>query len=178
MGRDKALIEVGGVALAARVASCLRAAGADPVAAIGGRAGALALLGLVPVADDRPGDGPLAGLSTALAWAGPESMVLLAPCDLAHPDVRAFSGLLDALATDPTAPGAVAVADGQPQPTVAAWRVLPDLVAGLAERLDAGARRLDTATRLGGVLEVAVPAAAVADVDTPEDLARLDSATT
>ena len=36
MGRDKALLRVDGVPMAVRVATALRAGGADPVAAIGG----------------------------------------------------------------------------------------------------------------------------------------------
>ena len=46
MGRDKALVEVDGRALALRVADALRRAGADPVAAVGGDLPALARLGL------------------------------------------------------------------------------------------------------------------------------------
>ncbi|MGH9084822.1 MAG: NTP transferase domain-containing protein, partial [Acidimicrobiales bacterium] len=45
MGRDKATLEVGGVAMAVRVADALRAAGADEVRAIGGDAAGLARLG-------------------------------------------------------------------------------------------------------------------------------------
>ncbi|WP_434127450.1 molybdenum cofactor guanylyltransferase, partial [Enterococcus faecium] len=45
MGTDKALIEVDGGPLARRVANALRAAGADPVIAVGGDLEALGDLG-------------------------------------------------------------------------------------------------------------------------------------
>jgi molybdopterin-guanine dinucleotide biosynthesis protein A len=67
MGRDKALLPVGGVPMALRVADALRAAGADEVVAVGGDATALAALGLTVVPDDHPGVGPLAAIVTALA---------------------------------------------------------------------------------------------------------------
>ena len=67
MGRDKALLPVGGVPMALRVADALRAAGADEVVAVGGDATALAALGLTVVPDDHPGAGPLAAIVTALA---------------------------------------------------------------------------------------------------------------
>lgn len=174
MGRDKALIPVAGVPLAARAAAALVAAGADLVAAIGGAADPLRALGLVPVPDARPGEGPLGGLATALAWAPVGAVVLLAPCDLARPDPCAFTALLEALAADEGADGAVAVAGGRLQPTVAAWRARPALVAALVGCLEAGARRLDTAGSVGRALEVTVADAAVADLDTPDDLTALD----
>ena len=45
MGTDKAFVEVGGVAMAARVAAALDAAGCDPVVLVGGDGAALAPLG-------------------------------------------------------------------------------------------------------------------------------------
>jgi molybdopterin-guanine dinucleotide biosynthesis protein A len=66
MGRDKALIEVDGVPLAAAVASRLRRA-ADPVFLASGEPGRLRHLGHPEVADDPGGIGPLGGLLGGLA---------------------------------------------------------------------------------------------------------------
>lgn len=52
MGRDKALIEIGGVPMARRVADALGAAGAAEVVAVGGSAPALRSLGLTVAPDD------------------------------------------------------------------------------------------------------------------------------
>ncbi len=68
-GIDKALVEVGGVAMARRVADALRAGGAEPVVAVGGDRSALGRIGLDGVDDRHPGEGPLGGVCTALAAA-------------------------------------------------------------------------------------------------------------
>jgi molybdopterin-guanine dinucleotide biosynthesis protein A len=75
MGRDKALIELGGVALVGRVAATLRAAGADPI--VIGRRSVPGELTAFP--DDLPDrSGPAAGLATALRLAGRRPVVLVA----------------------------------------------------------------------------------------------------
>src|SRR5688500_7809469 len=81
MGRDKALLPVGGRALVTIAADALRDAGASEVLVIGGDAVALQDLGLTLVVDRWPGEGPLAGLATALAAAHDEVVAVLA-CDL------------------------------------------------------------------------------------------------
>jgi molybdenum cofactor guanylyltransferase len=170
MGRDKALVEVDGVALARRVADALRAGGCPSVLAIGGDAAALAALGLEPVPDRWPGEGPLGGLATALAATsavGGDRLVL-APCDLLHPSPVAVAALLDGLDDDVAA---VAVRVGERvQWLPSAWR----LTAGLADRVaglvDEGARRLDAVALVVRHRVLALAPAAVADADTPPDL--------
>ncbi|MEY2478781.1 MAG: hypothetical protein QOG87_4096 [Actinomycetota bacterium] len=118
MGRDKALIEVDGRALACIAADALATAGADDVFAVGGDADALEALGLRVVADGWPGEGPLGGLVTALATATQDTVVVLA-CDLPGVTAEAVRALVDALVEYD---GAVPVVAGRAQHLVAAWR--------------------------------------------------------
>ncbi len=161
MGRDKALIEVDGVALARRVADALIAGGCDEVLAVGGDAGALADLGLTPVPDRWAGEGPLGGLATALsegASRGADALVLT-PCDLLDPSAEVVVALLAALDDAATVDGSVDVAAGEVDDRVewilSAWRPsrrLADRIVGLVE---SGARRLDAVAPV--VRRVAVP---------------------
>jgi molybdopterin-guanine dinucleotide biosynthesis protein A len=80
MGRDKALIEVDGVPLAAVVASRLRSA-ADPVFLASGEPGRLRHLGHPEVADDPGGIGPLGGLLGGLA-ASPHPLMAVVGVDM------------------------------------------------------------------------------------------------
>ena len=66
MGRDKALVTVNGQALAVRVANVLAEAGATEVFCVGGDLVGLREQGLDARLDPRQGDGPLAGLISAL----------------------------------------------------------------------------------------------------------------
>src|SRR5690606_29827571 len=68
MGRDKALIEIDGRAMAVIVAATLVEAGCEPVVAVGGDAEQLTGLGLAFVPDVEPGAGPLGGVVGALEW--------------------------------------------------------------------------------------------------------------
>jgi molybdopterin-guanine dinucleotide biosynthesis protein A len=152
MGRDKATLEVDGVAMAERVAGALRAAGARAVARIGS-----------DVPDLFPGEGPLGGIITALQWAGDEDVVITAPCDMPWLDDSVVRALVAALDDND-----VAYAEGQH--LVAAWRPRAGvtLAAAFAEGERAPKRAL---ARLRSVA-VAVPDGAWSrDVDRPEDLA-------
>jgi molybdopterin-guanine dinucleotide biosynthesis protein A len=80
MGRDKALLETGGVALARRVARIVEAA-AGSVTLIGDP-GKYGLLGIAVIPDLRPGHGPAGGVEAALLDSGAE-WNLIAACDLA-----------------------------------------------------------------------------------------------
>lgn len=177
MGRDKALLPVDGVALARRVADALVGGGCTTVLAVGGDGPALAALGLTPVPDRWPGEGPLGGLATALAAvAGPEApgapggegdRMVLAPCDLLHPAPATVADLLAGL----EGVDAVAVRAGERvQWLPSAWRVtgaLADRVAGLVAR---GDRRLDAVAAVVDHRVVVLAPDRVADADTPADL--------
>ena len=153
MGRDKAAIVIDGRTMADRVADALRAAGADEVVTIGGARGA--------VADDVPGEGPLAGIVTAVRWAGGR-VVVVAPCDLVAPDPGALRAL------------AAAVEDGAVAAVPAPDRPLPIAVAdgaALIEAFAAGERAVHRALAgIDGVVVVPLAAASTADADTADQL--------
>lgn len=169
MGRDKALLPVEGVAMAARVAEALWAAGAAAVYAVGGDAAGLRGVGLIVVADDEPGTGPFPATLTALR-AATAPLVLVVSCDLRHPDpeaMRATIATLDASAEDVL--GAVPLVGAHHQWTHAAWRVqaLPLLSAARAT----GVSSLKRAAARVSIRDVhGIPEAAVADANTTADL--------
>lgn len=171
MGRDKALVPVDGVALARRVADALVAGGCTSVLAVGGDGPALAALGLVPVPDRWPGEGPLGGLATALAAVGEGDRLVLAPCDLLHPLASLVETLVAALAVPPEPEGVGVRAGERVQWLPSAWRASPDLADRAAGLVEGGARRLDAVTEVArGLAVVPVDPSAVADADTPADL--------
>ncbi len=170
MGRDKALVEVDGVALARRVADALTAGGFDRVLAIGGDATALAALGLEPVPDRWPGEGPLGGLATALAAAAGGDVLVLAPCDLVHPAPDVVATLASALAVAPAVEAVAVRVEERVQWLPSAWWVTPGVVERLAALVVGGARRLDAVAPVVAHRVVALAPDQVADADTPDDL--------
>jgi molybdenum cofactor guanylyltransferase len=81
MGRDKALLELGGEPLIVRTARLVESV-VGPATVIGD-ASAFRALGLRTIADDWPGAGPLGGIATALrASSAPWSLVVA--CDLPY----------------------------------------------------------------------------------------------
>ena len=117
MGRDKALIEVDGRALASIAADALRAGGAGEVFAVGGDADALEGLGLRVVPDRWPGEGPLGGIVTALDAARCEVAVVVA-CDLPYVTGEAVRAVVGALVGHDVA---VPLVGGRSQHLLAAW---------------------------------------------------------
>ena len=81
MGRDKALLELGGVALIVRAAAMVESVVGE--CAIVGDAVRLEGLELRVVADDFPGAGPLGGIATALGESSAEWNLVIA-CDLPY----------------------------------------------------------------------------------------------
>lgn len=79
MGRDKAVLEVGGETLLARAVRCLHDAGAAPVVVASGSAGRLGPLPWPEVDDGAfAGAGPLAGILAALRTATTPRVAVLA----------------------------------------------------------------------------------------------------
>jgi molybdopterin-guanine dinucleotide biosynthesis protein A len=167
MGTDKALLEVDGRAMALRVAEALRAAGADPVVAVGGDADGLRTVGLDVVADRHPGEGPLGGILTALGATDAAVTVVLA-CDLPGPDPMAIRAVVEALGDgDVAAPWH----DGRHELLHAAYHRRAE--APLAEAFASGERAPHRAVARLTVVDVTGLAAdALADADAPEDLPR------
>ncbi len=175
MGRDKALLPVGGVVLTEIVAKALREAGASEVLAIGGDPERLRSLGVLDevVADRFPGQGPLGGIITALEASSNDLVVVLA-CDTPAIDADTPSRLLTALHSDEPAAVAVAVVDERVQPLTAAWRRSLS-IDHLRHSFDSGER---APRKVLDGLQVCtiedISPDAVLDLDRPEDLDRYD----
>lgn len=166
MGRDKALLPVDGVAMAARVAAALRDGGCDEVVAIGGDVDGLAALGLAVVPDEFPGEGPFGGLITALAACPTAAAVVIVACDLPSLQAASVRALVAALPGHDVAVASVEA--GRAQPVCAAWR--PTALAVLRPAFVAGERRMMNAIGLLSQVVVPVPPQELANVNTPGDL--------
>src|SRR5271155_4337243 len=81
MGRDKALVELGGEALIVRTARLVESVAGG--ATVIGDSAAYRALGLRTIGDDWPGAGPLGGIATALR-ASPAQWSLVVACDLPY----------------------------------------------------------------------------------------------
>jgi molybdopterin-guanine dinucleotide biosynthesis protein A len=170
MGRDKALIEIDGVAMVARVAGALSGAGCGPVTVVGGDRAALEALGLVAHADRWPGEGPLGAVITALSSSAVPTMVVA--CDLPWLDsatVASVAGAALAAAGDSDPPIDVAVTrTDRLQPLCACW--MPSALPVLERRFHAGERAVHRAIDDLAVRVVQVESAALRNVNTPRDL--------
>lgn len=166
MGSDKALLPVGGVPLALRVAGALRQAGASEVLAIGGDLERLAGAGLDARPDPHQGAGPLGGVVVALAEALHPVVVVVA-CDLPALDAATIAAVLAGLGD---ADVAFAHTDRR-EPLCAAWR---RDVAGpvLSASFASGERAVHRAAAPLHTTDVRVDPAALRDVDEPDDLER------
>lgn len=188
MGAVKPLVEVGGRPMGAQVAAVLTATGADPVALIGASSAVGSALGLAVVADRWPGEGPLGGIASAVAWARTRpgvDCVVVAACDQVEVTPAAVAALVAALA-DARDPGSergpdageavgrpvgavVRTADGRRHPFPSVWCTAA--ATDLAALLEAGERRADAAFALG-VVAVERPEGELVDLDTPADVVR------
>ena len=171
MGTDKAVLSVGGVPMATRVADALRAVGCVHVMAVGGDPAVLAPLGLPVRADVDPGEGPLAGIISALELHATRDDVdsLVVACDLpslGSTDLRELVAVAD---RRPDADVVMATTDRR-HPTCALWR--DTARAPLHEAFAAGERAVHRA--LGGLVVVEAPlrADALLNINTPADLDR------
>jgi molybdenum cofactor guanylyltransferase len=169
-GADKALAEVDGRPMVARVCAVLQAAGCAPVVVVGGdRERLVAVTGCDHVDDTWPGEGPLGGVIDALQAVRRRSGrgVVVAACDL--PDLT-----VDAVA---------AVAGGRRPRVATAERSHPsltywptDVTEQLLTLFGAGIRSLHEALDATGALPAAVDPAALHNVNRPADLAPGGSA--
>ncbi len=160
MGRDKATLEVGGVAMAERVAAALAAAGASAVVCVGPPVGSYGA-----IAEAEPGEGPLGGIIAALRWAAGR-VVFVAACDLIAPDPAAIGAIVAGLGS---ASAAVPVLEGREQPLTAVYG--PDALAGLSAAYAEGERSVRRALQRVDVAVIeGVDPDALADADDPSDL--------
>jgi len=164
MGRDKALIAIGGEPMASRVVHALEDAGATEVVCVGGEVEALRQIGHDAVVDDTPDAGPLGGILAGMAWAH-EPITVVAPCDLLDPSARPFTALVVALVGS-DAMAAVPIVDGSWRPLPAALR--RDARQALADAFADGERAVHRAMERLDFL--AVDVGPFHDADTPEDL--------
>jgi molybdopterin-guanine dinucleotide biosynthesis protein A len=81
MGRDKALLEIGGVTMAGRAAALVKRVAGN--VAVVGHAERFRELELRAIADDWPGAGPLGGIATALR-ASEAQWNLIVACDMPY----------------------------------------------------------------------------------------------
>ncbi len=167
MGRTKALVEVDGTPMAGRVAAALADAGCDPVWLVGGDPDELAALGLTVIPDRQPGAGPLGGVVAALARA--DGDVVVVACDLPHLTADVIGRLLDAAGTRPDVDAIVATTTAV-EPACVLWRssALPAVLAAF----DGGERAVHRVIAQLRVAEVPVPADALRNMNTPDDLDR------
>ena len=94
MGTDKAFVMHGDRPMVIAVADALWEAGCHPVECQGGDLERLAALGLPVVADDEPGGGPVAAMTSAVRrHDGP---IVVAACDLPFLDADTVRSVVDA----------------------------------------------------------------------------------
>jgi molybdopterin-guanine dinucleotide biosynthesis protein A len=166
MGRDKAFVEVDGEIMVRRVAMSLTAAGCAPVFAIGGDVDRLTDVGLTVVADRFPGEGPLGGILSALAASGVPTLIVAT--DLPRLDPAAVALLLAHAGREDLD---VAIARSERlEPLCALW--WPSAAAALDRCFGSGERAVHRALQGLRREEVAVPAAALTNVNSPADLGR------
>ena len=172
MGRDKALIEIDGRPMAARVAQALVDAGAYSVFCIGGDLTGLGSVGLRAHPNCYPERRGLGAIVTAFERAlelNADALVVT-PCDLIAPSSTAFERLVTALSDAPiTVLAATAVTGSGPQPLLAAYRT------GAAPAFQAASGAGTGATRpvLANLRAITVPDLDprwLADADTPDAL--------
>lgn len=181
MGRDKALMEVRGQALAVTVAGALAGAGARRVHALGGDAEALTAAGLQCVNDRWPGRGPGVAVADALDRCA-AGVLVVAACD--HPGLGAdtvstlVASLGMSVGSDAPAAIAVAVSGGRRHPTLSAWRrqaCAPVAARWMASGGSSLTSLIDAVAVGHTVVDVGINATAALDLDSPADVARYDS---
>lgn len=152
MGRDKALLPVGGRPLIAHIASVLRQVCAE-VAVIDRSPSRYRFLGLPVITDRRPGFGPLSGLHAGLSSLS-GSFGLFVACDMPGLQVDVLRYLASrALAADTARQGCepvdavVPCREGRPEPLLAVYhrRLLP-VVEGILDQGGGSVRQLLTAS--------------------------------
>ncbi len=152
-----------GVALGA-----LRDAGIDPIVLIGGSSELSAALSIPSVPDRLPGEGPLAALGTALAWAAGVTRIVVVPCDMPLLTAETIRRLVQA---SDNSTAAIATIDGTPHPILGCWPT--QRATSINALLRAGQRRMSDAIDAGDNVLIEVDPIRSADADDPAELERL-----
>jgi molybdenum cofactor guanylyltransferase len=167
MGRDKSLVAIDGQPMAARVVAALTEAGCQPVIVVGGDRARLTSVGLTVIDDQWPGEGPLGAIITALRTTGVPTIV--AACDLPWLDAATAIALQSAS----SAGHDLAVATTQrDEPLCACW--MPTALDTLERQFLDGQRAVHRVFEALDVVRVPVSAAALRNVNTPQDLPAPD----
>jgi molybdopterin-guanine dinucleotide biosynthesis protein A len=163
MGADKATLVVDGEVLARRVARVLTAV-CDTVVEVGGGVSELPC-----VREQPPGAGPLAAALAGMEFFDTTGPTIVLACDLPCIDEAALRFVAD----HPASGSVVPVVAGRPQLACARWSA--SAIAYARSAYADGARALGVLLDAPDTVTVDADAwaRAFADVDSPEDLARL-----
>lgn len=164
MGSNKAVLEIDGVAMAQRVSEAATQAGASEVLLIGGAQKQVSSIAGVWKKDTYPGEGPLGAVITALKTSAHDAVVVLA-CDMPFITSAVIASLVPALADAQAVVGRTDRLNW----TCSAWSK-SECLPSLQSVWKRNERSLHRAAVLLDVAEVPVPAVAVRNINTPEDL--------
>jgi len=164
MGTDKATFEVDGIAMADRVCTAARDAGASEVLLIGSTQAKAKKLSGTWKKDSYPGEGPLGGVITALRVATHNNVVVLS-CDMPFLTPAVVSSLVRGLSDAQAAVGRTDRLNW----LCAAWDT-SECLKTLESVWKRKERAVHRAAVLLDVIEVPVPAVAVRNINSMADL--------
>lgn len=164
MGADKATLQIEGVAMAERVSNAAHAAGASEVLLVGGPQKRASALTGTWKKDSFPGEGPLGGVITALKAATHDAVVVLS-CDMPFITPAVIASLVPPLTEAQATVGRTDRLNWM----CAAWSK-SECLPSLQSVWKRNERAIHRAAVLLDVVEVPVPAVAVRNFNTPEDL--------
>ncbi len=170
MGRDKALMTIAGETLLHRTARIAQGFGA--VVVIGRERPEPWDLATTFVADDRPGEGPLAAIATALGHTDRPTMAI--PCDLPRLDTGAIAWLIAAWRAADAALGQVTLRAGRAEPLFSIY--MPAARGVIDAALAGGERSVQRVISAAGFARDEIPAtnaSALDDCDDAQDWRRL-----
>lgn len=169
MGTDKATFEVDGTAMANHVAQAAVDAGASEILLVGGTSSRAKSLEGTWKKDAYPGEGPLGGVITALKAANTDAVVVLS-CDMPFITSAVINSLVTGLADAQATVGRTDRLNW----LCAAWSK-DECLQTLQSVWRRNERAVHRAAVLLDVLEVPVPAVAVRNINTPQDLLEDDA---
>ncbi len=170
MGRDKASLTIGGETLLHRTARIASEIG--DVIVVGRERPTGWDLAATFVSDNRPGEGPLAAIATALAHSALPTMAI--PCDLPRLDAVALRWLIDAWRASAAEFGLVTLRSGRAEPLFSIY--MPAARTAIDAVLTRGERSVQGVIAAPAFARQEIPATiapALDDCDDPADWQRL-----